>query len=338
MIKKIRLAYNFLSLGLILVLIQACSPAPIQMAQLPTKLNVVVLPYTSFGPFFIAQDEGFFTEQNLDVEFVPFESGTSPLPLLEEGKIDVLGSGPSVGLFNIAANGGNIKIVADKGYLATDGCTYMALLAPKEWAAQNQTPTSEALNGLNVSIDPTNFEAFMLEKILAEVNMTMDDVYPQDIAPPALADAVTNNAVDLISIGDPWITRLLDTNLVSVWKPYQEIVPNMQFGFVLFGKNLLNGDPEIGDRFITAYLKGVQQYNEGKTDRNLEIMSQYTKLDIELLKRACWPPMNATGNISLDTISQFQSWAVDKGLLDKSIDVNTLWDPQYIEQAVKNLK
>lgn len=323
---------------IIISMLASCAPAPAATSQAPANLKVVILPYTSFGPFFIAQEEGFFTEQNLTVEFVPFDSGTSPLPLLEEGQIDVLGSGPSVGLFNAVANGGTMKMVADKGYLAADGCTYMALLAPTAWVDANQTPTADALKGLKVSIDPTNFEAFMIEKLLGDVGLSLDDVVPQDIAPPALADAVTNKAVDLISIGDPWITRLLDTGLVSIWKPYQDIVPNMQFGVVLFGKNLLNGNPDLGNRFMTAYLKGIRQYNLGKTDRNLEIMSKYTKLDTELLKRACWPPMNETGTISLDTVEQFQTWAVGKGLLDKAIDVNTLWDPQFIEQAAKNLK
>ena len=39
---------------------------------------------------------------------------------------------------------------------------------------------------------------------------------------------------------------------------------------------------------MAGYLMGVKQYNEGKTDRNLAILSNYTHLDQELLKQTCW--------------------------------------------------
>jgi NitT/TauT family transport system substrate-binding protein len=339
-----------LGLAAVLLVVSACTPtqattptsAPVAPATdaptatptpVPDKVKAVVLPYTSFGPFFIAQEEGYFADQNLEVEFVPSNSGTSPMPQLLEGQVDVLGSGPNIGLFNAITQGGVVKMVADKGYLASDGCTYMALLAPQSWVDQYNTAPVDALKNSKVSIDPTNFEAFMFEKVLSQSGLTLADTLPQDVAPPALSEAARNGAVDVISIGDPWITRLLDTNTVTTWKPYQEIVPNMQFGVVLFGPTLLNDRPDVGVRFIKAYLKGVEQYNLGKTDRNLEIMSKYTKLDVELLKRACWPPMHIDGMIDTSTVEAFQAWALSQDLIDQIVPVDSYWDPRFVTQA-----
>lgn len=314
-------------------LLQACGAT--QATPETIKLKAVVLPYTSFGPFFIAQEEGYFAEQNLEVEFVRFDSGTSPLPMLEQGEVDVLGSGPSLSLFNAIANNSEIRVVADKGYLDSDGCTYMAIMATNEWLAKNPTPDADAFRSANVSIDPTNFEAFMFEKAINETGVGLDNINTQDIAPPALAEAAQNNAIDIISIGDPWIVRLTDTDQVSIFKPYQEVVPNMQFGFVLFGPSLYKENPEAGTRFMAAYLKGIQQYNEGKTPRNLEIMSEYTQLDTATLQKACWPPMNATGNINTQTINEFQAWANEKGLIDKIVPEEQYWDPSFLNQALE---
>jgi len=323
-------------LVLVLSLLSAC--AGFEKKDEVVAIKAVVLPYTSFGPFFIAQEEGLFAEQNLDVEFVRFDSGTSPLPLLAQGEVDVLGSGPSVGLFNAIANGSDIRVVADKGYLAGDGCTYMALLASKTWAEQNQNVSVDALKNARVSIDTVNFEAFMFDKVLSDVGLSMDDVTAEDIAPPALADAVQNNAVDIVSVGDPWIVRLLATEQISVWRPYQEVVPNMQFGFVLFGPSLYRDNPEAGTRFLKAYLKGVKQYNEGKTDRNLEIMSKYTQLDTDILKQACWPPMNVSGEINLQTVDEYQLWAKGKGLLNDVVPSDQYWIPSFVNAASEALK
>lgn len=322
---------------LTLSLVSACA-GEMEEENEVVSLKAVVLPYTSFGPFFIAQEEGFFFEQNLNVEFVRFDSGTSPLPLLAQGEIDVLGSGPSIGLFNSIASGTEIRVVADKGYLAADGCTYMALLATDAWSEANPEITADALQSARVSIDPINFEAFMFDKVLNDVGLGMSDIVGNDIAPPALAEAVQNDAVDIISVGDPWIVRLLDTTDLSVWKPYQEIVPNMQFGFVLFGPSLFKDNPDVGERFLAAYLRGIEQYNEGKTERNLEIMSEYTKLDVETLNKACWPPMNASGLINLETVNAYQQWAFENDLLDEVVSPDDYWVPSLVENAAKIVK
>lgn len=304
----------------------------------PIKLKAVVLPYISSGPLFIAQEEGFFTDQGLEVEFVRMDTGAGPLPALETGEVDVAASGPTAGLLNALARGGTIRIVADKGNLDPAGCTYMALLAQPAWIATDPLADPTALTDLRVSIDPTNFEAFMLDGLLSNYGQTLDNLQVQDIAPPALADAAQNKAVDLISVGEPWVTRLLDTGNVALWQSGQEVAPDLQFGLILFGKHLLDGDPAVGVRFLTAYLQGVRQYNAGQTDRNIEIMANYTNLDPDLLRRACWPAMRADGHVNLDSILAFQEWAVEKGLVDQPASAGQLWNEDLVVQASQQVE
>jgi NitT/TauT family transport system substrate-binding protein len=324
---------TIVGISVMIAVLVSCAQTPAEGEV--TQIKAVVLPYTSFGPLFIAQEEDIFSEYDLEVEFVRMESGTSPLALLEQGEVDVLGSGPNLAFFNALAGGSDIRVVADKGYLDSDGCTYMALLAPEEWAEENHTPTAGSLRDKQVSIDPLNFEAFMFDQVLQDVGLSLNDVNMDDIPPPALTEALQNDAVDIVSVGDPWITRLVDTGEAVVWKPYQELVPNMQFGFILYGRNLRLDNPDAGARFMAALLDGVEQYNEGKTPRNLEIMSEYTQLDIATLERACWPPMNLSGEINLDTVKQFQNWAFEQGLQDSIIPDEGYWDQSILDQASK---
>src|SRR4030043_1615975 len=55
----------------------------------PVHLKVVTLPNIPYVTFYIAQEEGYFAEQGLDVEFVNFSSVTQALPLLVAGDLDV---------------------------------------------------------------------------------------------------------------------------------------------------------------------------------------------------------------------------------------------------------
>ena len=62
---------------------------------------------------------------------------------------------------------------------------------------------------------------------------------------------------------------------------------------------------------MVAYLKAVRQYNEGKTGRSLDIVAKATGLERELLTEACWPRLRDDGRTNIESILDFQSWAVD---------------------------
>ena len=92
-------------------------------------------------------------------------------------------------------------------------------------------------------------------------------------------------------------------------------------------------NPDAGRRFMVAYLKAVWQYNQGKTERNLEILAEYTGLDRELLNQACWPTARNDGQINVESILDFQAWAVEKGYLDSLVTEEQFWDPGFVEYA-----
>lgn len=88
---------------------------------------------------------------------------------------------------------------------------------------------------------------------------------------------------------------------------------------------------------MVAYLKAVRQYNRGKIERNIEILAKHTGLDRELLKKCCWPAFHDKGQINIESIVDFQSWALKKGFLDKGVSPDQFWDPSFIEYANKVL-
>ena len=321
----------FLAIIIVLLSLPACATSS---TQEPDPVIVSVLPYVSYGGLVLAQQEGFFADENLAVEFIRLDDASQAIPMLVQGAIDVSGAGLNIGLLNAIADG-KVKIVADRGYLAAEGCTYMAFLASPGWLERFNASPVEALTGARVSIDVLNFEGFIFEQVLSDYDLTLDDIIPTDISPPSLLDAVANNSVDIISIGEPWLTRLLDSGLVTEWKLHHEIVPDMQFGMIVYGPTLLVERPEVGERFIKAYLKGLEQYNEGTSDRNVELLAEYTGLDVELLKRACWPPMHADGIITTDTINAYQAWVLSNGLIDNILPVEEYWYPSFVEAAGK---
>ena len=105
-----------------------------------------------------------------------------------------------------------------------------------------------------------------------------------------------------------------------------------------FGKRLLVDEPELGARFMAAYLKGIAQYNEGKTDRNVEIIAQSTSESVEVLKNACWIAIPSDGKINFPAVETFQEWSVSQGQLETPVTEDQFWDPGVLDMAFELLE
>lgn len=97
-------------------------------------VKVAMLPYISFAPFYIAQEEGFFAQQGLKVELVNIADQVNIIPALASGQVDVSSGLVSAGILNTIKQSGTIKIVADKGYIDPTSCDG----GPRDWVGQQR--------------------------------------------------------------------------------------------------------------------------------------------------------------------------------------------------------
>jgi len=298
-----------------------------------THLKVVVLPFLSYGPLFIAEEEGYFAGEGLHVEFVKMNKSAQAVPLLIEGQVDVLTGTLTPALLNAIARGARIRLVADKGFLDPDGCDYNALVAQPALIESGELDSPAALRGRRIVLEPNEFRGYFVEALLRQSGLSLDDIRPVDIPNAAMMDAFEQGTIELAATAEPWITRLVRTGKVRVWRPAQQVVPGFQVGAVLYGPSLLDRNPDAGRRFMRAYLRAVRQYNLGKTVRNREILARHTGLDADTLQQACWPSFRGDGRIDVRSVLDYQMWALSRGLLDRILAQEQFWDPQFIQDA-----
>jgi len=304
----------------------------------PATIKVIVLPYMSNAPFFIARDEGFYEEQGLTVEIVEMTSNLSEtIPVLNQGDVDVVSGAISSGFFNALARGANLKMVADKGQIATTGCSAMVLLASNAFLEAHPSKNPADLKGALVNGTRTSFSGYYYEEYLKEANLSLDDLEWFKGRTPDAFQAIQEGTLDIMITTEPWKARVLQGGYGNIWLEFKDIFPGFTYGQVWFGPTFLEDNPEIGERFMVAYLKGVAQFNLGKTDRNIEIIANYTELDKELVSDACWITINNDGNINIQDTMLFQEWALKEGLQDEIIPEEKFWDSHFIEYAAKEL-
>lgn len=321
---------------------RAAAPAPSTAAQSTkstelTKVRALILPYITFAPFYIAQEEGFFRAQGIEVEFVNMQQAQEVIPALASGQVDVSSGLLSAGMFTTIAKGGRIAIVADKGYIDPAGCPNYMLIARKglleDTGADGSEITADSLRGRKALITQATWLEYYADKLLAPLGLTTADFESVYMPPAAQIEALNGGGLDLITQSEPWITRFQAAGHERILQTAEELLPDAQAAVMLYGPALLDANPELGERFMRAYLQGVRQYNEGATERNVAILAEPLQLEPDLLREMCWLPIRAGGAINIDSVIDFEQWAVARGYQDESVAPAAFWDGRFIEAA-----
>jgi ABC-type nitrate/sulfonate/bicarbonate transport system substrate-binding protein len=209
-----------------------------------TTVKVVSLPFISFAPIYIAMDEGYFEEQGLAIEIVSFTQQQDTLPALVSGDVDVIGGLVSSAYLNAIARGGEIKIVADKGYIDPDGCSNFAIVANSSLLESDGQVNPDALRGQIISAQQGTWQTYYVDKELNTIGLSLADVELASIPSPAQPDALTQGSIAASAQNEPWVTILSAQGHQTILEPVQELLPESQSAVLLYGPSLLNDNPE----------------------------------------------------------------------------------------------
>jgi len=311
----------------------------------PAVVRVMIRPHLTYAPLLIAQEEGFFAAEGLDVRFSRLGPGGSTVALLLQGKLDVLPTPASPALLNAIGRGSPIRFVADKGHLpASRSCSHLSIVVRGELLKRGgpeETPSAGASYAPTIRRLSASREAlfwFLVTKAFESRGLTLEQVERIHIPSAAELDALRDGAIDAAFISDPWMSRLLERGDGAVWIELEDVMPDMQYSLIVYGRRLLEEEPELGRRFMVAYLRGIRQLNQGKTERNLEILETATGFDREELRRLCWPSFRDDGGINAESLIEFQRWAVDRNLIDVPVAEQQFWEPSFIDYANQALE
>jgi NitT/TauT family transport system substrate-binding protein len=319
--------------------LSACGPssgirqAPHKGAPVPLKVGI--LPFLSSSILKIAQEEGYFSAQNLAVELVPLKSDNDAIPMLLKGDIDVAPPAFTAGLFNTIAKNRQIRAVFPLSNYAVQNGTSFAVVARRSDVESGRYADPSRWKAARLTIPPAGPQAmggFVIEQALLQGGLTLKDValVPADL--PVQAEALASGQTDLVYTVEPWITRALRDPKLALLLPLEPIVPDLTVSLIVFGAKPLK-DRSIGERFALAYLKAVRQYAEGKTARNVELVAAHTGLDPALVAAITWPVVPQDGLFRMEWVAKYQAWLKNQGLLDRSLSAGEFADSRFAEAA-----
>lgn len=314
----------------LLGLLCACGVEP---SEGPDPVRAVVLPYMSMTPLHIAAGEGYFEDWDLEVEFVNLRRHHELMTALARGEVDVAGGWLTTSDLALAARGELVRVVAGLGEVGGDNCAFMAFVARTELVASGALEDPEQLAALTYDIDLLSPLGYWMDRMLSLHGLRVDDVEISNLPSQAAGAALLSGSIDATIDGEPFVSRLIAEEEASLWAPVGDVVPEAPVAVLFYGPNLIEERRDVGVRFLAALQQGLARYNEGKTARNTEIVSSFLDLPQAQVNDTCWPRAPSDGSISPAAFRAYQEWNLERGLVERILDDDELFDLSFIDDA-----
>jgi NitT/TauT family transport system substrate-binding protein len=296
--------------------------------------------------FYIAQARGFFADQKLKAEFVVFDSGPRMIAPLGVGQIDVGAGAVSAGLYNAAARGIDVKIVADKASTPR-GYDYMPILVRKDLVSSGQVKSLADLKGLKIAAaGPGSSANSKLNAALIKAGLTYKDVQNVNMGYPQQVAALTSKAVDGSVTTEPMATQAIRTG-VGVPISDGTLYPDQQVAVLLYGSDLITKRRDVAERFMIAYVQASRVYNDATrggrfdgpgADAVIDLIIKHTALkDREVFKDMIPNGISPDGDVNRTSLATDLAFFVSEGLIEKPVTVDDVLDMSFVDKAKKKL-
>jgi NitT/TauT family transport system substrate-binding protein len=320
----------------------AQTPAPDQPFSPRIALKVGVIGALSDAGIFIANDKGYFRDQGLDVELVPFKAAPQILPAIATGEVQASGSAITPALLNAFERGIAMKIVADKGQVAK-GFGFAAIGIRSELA--DRIHDFRDLKGLKFAVPGKGVSsATQLGIALKLGGLEPTDVELVELGLPEMVAALGNNSIDGATLLEPFVTLAVEKHIAVRWKGMEDFLPfRGQNGVVIYSQRFAEEQPEAAKRWMVAYLRGTRAYIDSVVsgaDRAAiqDILVAHTAVkDPALYAKMAPTGFDPNGRLEMQSLEADQDWFLKLGLQQRRADLSKIVDYQYVDYAVSRL-
>ncbi len=310
-----------------------------------TTLKLGVVASVSDAGFFVSVEKGYFAQEGLAIEFVPFRSAADMIAPLGVGQLDLGGGAVSAGLFNALARGVDLRIVADKGTIRA-GQSYEALIIRRDLVESGRFKTLADLRGLKIGLAARGISPHIdLARFAARAGLTMNDLEIVVLAFPDMIPAMANKALDGALLIEPFRTQALDMGIGTFVESADKVYPDHQVAVVLYAPHMRREKVELGRKFMAAYLRGVRDFNDAfikkvpqKRREVIAALAKHTPVrDLALYEKMVMPYLDPNGAVIRQSLRFDQEWYVQNGFVPTPVNLSLVVDDRFVLAALGRL-
>ena len=290
--------------------------------QEPATLRMAVLPILDALPMYVAEEQGYFAEENLTVEFIPVFSAAERDQIIQAEQADgMINEILSTLFYNEDAQ--EITIVRYARVAYPDYPQFFILAA-----GDSGIETLEDLKGQDIGISEGTIIEYSVDRLLQAEGFQPEDI--STIAVPRIPDRMallTSGELPAANLPDP----LASLAVQSGAKVLVDDSSHPEFGHsvISFRKDVVDNNPEAIKSFLAALEKAVIDINADKeqfsgllSEKNLVPEPLLGSFTIPDFPEASVPPVSQWDNV-LD-------WALTKGYVDSELQYDDSIDDSFL--------
>jgi NitT/TauT family transport system substrate-binding protein len=232
----------------------ATEPAAEPAAE-PTQLSIAMQPWLGYGAWYIAQEKGFFAENNLEVSLPDFEADAEMVTAFAAGQVQAMNVASHTAL-RMAEEGVDLKVV-----LLEDASTSADAII-----SDGETATITDLKGKEVAYEEGATSDLLLNYALAENGMTIADIKKVPMNAADAGTALVAGKVPVAVTYEPYITAAKDAS-DKVKVIYEAgAKPGLISDVLAVRADFLSSNPEAVAALVKAWGQAVDYYNSNTDD------------------------------------------------------------------------
>lgn len=297
--------------------ISSCSTEKKTSSAKLQTLNIGILQDTDSIPVLIAKEQGYFKDENLNVNIEQFKSAQERDSALQSGKID--GAISDIMAAAFANDGGfNVKITS-----LTNG-TY-DLLVNKDESINNL----QDLKGKSIAISKNTLIEYVTDMILKKAGLTDKDVNKVSIPQmPTRLEMLQNGKVDAATLPNALATvammngsKMLDNSNNLGINP----------GVLLFTSSAIDSKKSEIKAFYIAYNKAVDYLNKEPKSAYIDKVIEDGGFPKEIKNTLKLPVYQKAALPDKKDFDDVIKWLTDKGLIKNNYNYSDLVTDEFIK-------
>jgi NitT/TauT family transport system substrate-binding protein len=244
-----------------------------------TTITVDAFEAVDSAGLFIAQQEGFFARQGLNVKLHLVNSSQPMVDDVIDGKADVVSTDYVTDIENETSGDPdrqnklpNLRIIAEASFLRPN---VLALVVPQH----SKTTSVASLKGKRIAIlEPKNISAILVNSLLEANGIPLEDVHFKYVQFPDVGTAFQHNDIDAAFVPEPFVT-LLEENYGA--QELADLDEGATTDFPVMGLEVSQSWAEQNPNTLRAF---VTAFNQGQLTASIDrakvesVLEKYLKL------------------------------------------------------------
>lgn len=335
MLKITRRAFAVLAAATVLAGTGAASAEPIKVG---------ILSLVSHSPSIIAEGKGYFAEQDLEVEFVPFQAAQPMAVAIASGDVDFGMTAMTAGLISLAEKGA-VKIIGGALQETPEIDGQKILVSKAAHEAGVKTPADLAGKRYGITTAGSSFH-YMAHKIADKEGFERSalELVPLNAVPAVIA-SLKSGQIDAWSIVPNIAAGLTKGGEVFEIGKVSDYIDGYQVTTVFTSADNVANNRELVEKYLAALSKGVADYNAAFVDKTMSeedsaevvgMIHKYVYSDRPLEAadpaiRAGAMRINEDAKLNVSSIEDQLEWFKSENLVPAEASMDKLVDTSFVE-------